>query len=784
MVATLRAIVPEPAPRGLPERQVVAPRLASRVLFVIVDGLRYDIATDPTRMPRFSEAMKQRTSGEIWAGSVTMTTSAALAYGTGQRGGLQELVRNLDAGEPACSSWIENAARRGLRLVSVGDPAWPQMYGRFLSASRRDPEGVAIDVDFNAKTFSDARDLWATGPDFMVVQFVTPDHQGHAYGLWSARYADHIRAFDADLHRWLDEIGSDVTVVVTSDHGQADTGTHGTDTPVLRRTPIYAYGPGIRSGVHLDRPLDQVELAGLFAALFGVPGAQHSRGMTLVEWLAVPDAVRSAIVCEEVDRAHEYGRRTLADRDLLALEEVKRACAREPAADHTGAARAAIADFDRRLEQALGMGTVRNWAIVAAVVLLAALGGFVLPTDLDKRRRLFALALAAAMIGCGVGLTYGTERFAGALPNAIRATLFTAAILAMLWIAIRPRSALGLADRWPVLASILGPGALVASYSTNTQVAGYLFVAISGWAVLRPITWQKAMLFGACVALLFFPGTRPLDPFPWLARMGPAGSMLVAAGLLGVWAWTHRGSVPLRRLAALAGLLVASVALRRIAPPLVGRAAVLILALAAILGASKGRREMALLFGAATFAWVSRDMEILTLVPTLIVADMLGRSLGEREARTGEIVLVGGLVFALVFVQRVGIQGGLEAMAMDFGAGAFGDPHVPKWLVGSALVIKYFVAEALLIGAVVSQLRERCRPKLLGWLGAAQLARTASALLIFYVCGKSYWTAHRTLGDLPFGPLGALVVVALWMGISAGGAASRAASRNEAPARL
>jgi hypothetical protein len=266
---------------------------------------------------------------------------------------------------------------------------------------------------------------------------------------------------------------------------------------------------------------------------------------------------------------------------------------------------------------------------------------------------------------------------------------------------------------------------------------------------------------------LFFPGTRPLDPFPWFARLGPMGSVLVASGLLVVLALTYRSRLRPRTVLALAGLLVVSLVLRRVAPALVGRGAIVLLALAAVRNALSGRRETALLVGVASFALVSRDMEIPTLVATLIVAEMFGRTLADREASTGEIVLAGALVFALVFVQRVGIQGGLEAMAMDFGAGAFGDPHVSMAMVGTALVFKYVVAQALLIGSVVSQLCERSRVRLLGWLGAAYLARTASAVLVFYVCRQSYWTAHRTLGDLPFGPIGALVVVSLWIALAA-----------------
>ena len=51
--ASLSLLKPQKPPT-LPKAAVVHPALTEHLLFVIVDGLRYDIATDPTLMPRFS----------------------------------------------------------------------------------------------------------------------------------------------------------------------------------------------------------------------------------------------------------------------------------------------------------------------------------------------------------------------------------------------------------------------------------------------------------------------------------------------------------------------------------------------------------------------------------------------------------------------------------------------------------------------------------------------------------------------------------------------------------
>jgi len=71
------------------------PPLTKKLLLVIIDGLRYDVGSDPTRMPLYSKALSEHAGGELMAGRVSMTTSAVLGLGTGQRGSFEQVVRNV-----------------------------------------------------------------------------------------------------------------------------------------------------------------------------------------------------------------------------------------------------------------------------------------------------------------------------------------------------------------------------------------------------------------------------------------------------------------------------------------------------------------------------------------------------------------------------------------------------------------------------------------------------------------------------------------------------------------
>jgi hypothetical protein len=110
-------LILRPAPPPPLAPPTAMPALTRHLLLVVVDGLRYDVATDPARMPHFAEAMRQHRSAEILAGRICMTSAAVQNYGTGRRGRFAQIVRNINPDPPAYNSWLKNAADRGLALA-------------------------------------------------------------------------------------------------------------------------------------------------------------------------------------------------------------------------------------------------------------------------------------------------------------------------------------------------------------------------------------------------------------------------------------------------------------------------------------------------------------------------------------------------------------------------------------------------------------------------------------------------------------------------------------------
>ncbi|MCA9592109.1 MAG: alkaline phosphatase family protein [Myxococcales bacterium] len=779
-ISLVRVILPVPAPKEVTPVRLLSEPLTQHLLFVVVDGLRYDIATNPELMPRFSRAMKEDASAELWAGRVSMTSSAVMSFGTGQRGRFEQIVRNINPDPPPFNSWLMNAKKAGLTVEAAGDPAWGQMFGPAFARHLDDPPGVAIDVDFNPHTFRDVRTLLRDRPNVMIAHFVTPDHQGHAYGILSQRYRDHVKRYDKLLFDLLGELGRDWTVVVTSDHGAVDSGTHGSDTPIQRRTPAFAYGPGIKKGGRPPGPLPQVDLAPTLATLVGAPLPAHGQGVLISEWIDLPPPEVAAASCKNAAGVVAYGE--VATGAVAAASTLLAPCAAgAPPADKLAASRKAARRVDAAVTGAHGITSPKAWLTAALAVLLLTLMAFVAL----GRRVLPWLAGAFGVLALSIALVFEVERLPGGLPNAARVVCFVVGLLPALGFLVSPARFAQWVNRYPRLSILWVVGFTVSSYTPNTQPIAYVAVglgvvvlSLSGWVTedalpiyrSRPkVSWLRFAVALLVFLLLFRVGTKSEGIVPSWYVKHPA--LMYGGAIASVAAWSVGRLFRSPRehwLVVLLGLplIVASLFLRPHLTPWLGRTAVLAFALVAAWAFRRRAYGLGLHLGLVSYAFVSRIWEVPAVVGLVYLAEAMGTALAEsREpeepplATTAILVLV---AFSLLTLLRIGMQGTIDFGGMDFGAGGFGDPHVPAWVVGFALVYKYVGPALLVLVALLAPLSRKVADRVLAGLTLAFIGRGAALTLMLFICGASFWTGLRVLGDWPFGMLGAGVAAIAW----------------------
>ena len=769
VLSVLQLVEPPPAPAEVVAGPALHARLTKRLLLVIVDGLRYDVATDPLRMPLFAAAMQAHTSGESWAGRVSMTTSGVLSLGTGQRGRLEQVIRNLSAKPPSHNSWLANARDAGVRVAVAGDNSWYQLYGSGLAAKHLDPEGVAIDADFNAQTFAGTRDLLAGNYDAVIAHFVTPDHQGHAYGIQSARYAKHIYGFDADLARLLRELDPSWTVVVTSDHGAADSGTHGADVPVQRRSPVYAYGPGISPNIRQHESIDQLDLSATLPLLLGVTPPAHGTGTVLAEWLDLPANEAASVACENATRVLAYASHVASSKAMQPATQAFENCAAvETAATQMQAATRAVRAADVAVTDATGLaspaaGYWLTWLTFLALLTSIAVFG----RDCSVR----ALVAGALVLVVTVVLVQQVERLPGTWPNVVRGTLLALGNAVFLALALFPTKVLAYFQSLRPYMPALLPGVLVAGYPPNIAPEAYVATVIVSLVLLAGVWSERSSSgfwrgFWARVRVPRFVawagGLLVLVRVAYVQNATYSGfshsdlvKRLVATALLALGAYALQSALAasLAGLGLLWALALAPVWLRPVLGPLLGRSAWLGMAALFVLQLARGgNRARALWFGLCSCMWLARDFESWPLIAAFVVSWLIGDSVAsveENAAPREGLLLLATLGFSLIFALRVGLQDGLEFGGIDFGAGVFHDPHVSAKLIGLALVYKYAVA-TLVISLALSHGLPAARSLMLAKaLLAAFLLRTFALTCTLFIAGSSYWTAMRVIGDMP-----------------------------------
>jgi len=287
------------------------PRLARRVVLVVIDGLRADEA----HLPWLDElgARGARTVARAPYPTISRPNYVTILTGVPPRD--SGVRANRVAAPVVVDTLMDRVRAAGLAVATASD------FGALATLFLRNTASIA-DVTLRARggrlappppitwPFDEARrvdSLDALGPmlgelvagdaAFVPVLVLDVDRAGHVSGVGAA-YRAAAAAVDGMLRAALARVDlSRDAVIVTADHGHVAPGGHGGVEREVVRVPLVLAGAGIVPGATaVDAQL--VDVAPTAAALLGVAAPGHAEGRTLIELLAlepVAAARRSAI---------------------------------------------------------------------------------------------------------------------------------------------------------------------------------------------------------------------------------------------------------------------------------------------------------------------------------------------------------------------------------------------------------------------------------------------------------------------------------------------------------
>ena len=787
ILAMVLRIVAPPAPAAnLAGRAPFGPPLTKRLALVLLDGVRFDVGTDPRRMPRLAERFRAHASAELWAEPISMTASAATVFGTGAHADLSLAIRNETAAPTLFEDLFTIARSAHLRTGTVGDPVWTGLYPTGWDVTRAETHQLAVGIDDGEAALLSADVLQKMDPpiDVAVYHFATPDHMAHGHGIASEAYETYIKGFDERLASLLDHFSPDTTVIVVGDHGATMAGIHGSNTDEQRRTLIIASGPGIVPGPHALPPVDAVALAPTMAALLGLPIPRSARGEPLVAWLDVSPEARAKMACANVvDLARSL--------DANAQASTAPVCdALRSVDDRIASALPVARALDARLDDVDAASEGRGFSLSLFAAGLTALLSFLLFFRSAPFGSLALTGLAFAVaVSFSVFVTANLEKLPGAWLTPARVTLFVVFNAPLLLWVLRPAAMSRLLERASLLAAVLFPGVLVLTETHSALTEAYVVsVVLVGFVLTRgiptgagfPRSWAGAAAPRTLLAWLPLAALAVVcidagNFVPTWLQSAPGLQLAAAfASLVAFAAFRHArlrptlpGTVICTALAALA------LVLRRSAPAwacLGGWALFTVLAAVAI---HRKQRAFAELLAFGSYAWVSRDLEVPLFLASYVVAVGFGEALGKRlEAQEGSSANGGSaspsrvltlsivtFAFAWGYVQFAGIQLGLHFMHFDFAAGTFRDPGVTMPRIVLALIYKYAVARGFLLFGLLLPLHRSMRLLALRSLVAVYALRATVLVASLEAARRSFWTPVWVTSELPHVLL-ALVIVA------------------------
>ncbi|GMF64525.1 unnamed protein product [Phytophthora lilii] len=225
------------------------PRRFRRIVFVVIDALRFDFAASGSstrrstfysdRLPVLNDTLTAEPDHALLlkfvADPPTMTMQRLKGLTTGSLPTFLDIKDNM----AASSQIVEDNLLRQLRaqqrgVVFMGDDTWDALYAReftrkFAFDSFNVKDLHSVDRGVTSHLFPE---LQKPDWDLLIAHFLGVDHVGHTHGPSSVFMAEKLDEMNVVLKKLLQKLkdmpdGDDVLLAVLGDHGMSADGNHG-----------------------------------------------------------------------------------------------------------------------------------------------------------------------------------------------------------------------------------------------------------------------------------------------------------------------------------------------------------------------------------------------------------------------------------------------------------------------------------------------------------------------------------------------------------------------------
>lgn len=255
--------------KNLITEEVIKLKLFKRLILIVIDGLRYDYAKK--YMTKTLNYCNSSLFIHTYSDPPTVTLQRIKAIATGTLPVFIEIGSNFDS---VHSIQADNFIDNFKNITVVGDDTWNSLFGSIISQDFTVPSFDVHDIDgVDQYIFSKLPEaINSYESDLIVGHFLGVDHAGHVFDYHSGIVKSKISKIDSFItNEIMPNVRDEDLLLVISDHGMTDSGSHGGASFEETSSFLYAYSPSQQLKQMTIGQINQIDICSTISLLFGFP---------------------------------------------------------------------------------------------------------------------------------------------------------------------------------------------------------------------------------------------------------------------------------------------------------------------------------------------------------------------------------------------------------------------------------------------------------------------------------------------------------------------------------
>lgn len=257
----------------------------SFILFLI-DALRNDFPNEST-MPAAYEKACMKLSLHVDIPTVTMPRLKSITTGT--LSNFIDIALNVGHTEQVEDSLLHRLKQRNTVVSFAGDHTWVKLFPTEFTRKAENNDSFYVNDFYEGdKNVTKTLELELEKKDWtlLILHYLGLDHIGHVEGHASPKVQHKLMEMDDAVKKILEHKNMEnYLLMLTGDHGMADGGGHGGNTPPETSVPLYLYSNNCSKYTSSTKRYNQIDLTPTLALLLSVEIPTMSIGCLIPEML-------------------------------------------------------------------------------------------------------------------------------------------------------------------------------------------------------------------------------------------------------------------------------------------------------------------------------------------------------------------------------------------------------------------------------------------------------------------------------------------------------------------